>query len=104
MPLQPHNEQTDYESPRIGVTMSTVHRHKHKAQPHFVESTPLNDAVHDCIQIAMAAESPAAAVYEFVQALIHERSWNEADANELGRRAIGVVNSLSGRSGTQHWG
>ena len=84
--------------------MSTVHRHKHKAQPHFVESTPLNDAVHDCIQIAMAAKSPVAAVYEFVQALITERGWNEADAHELGRRAIGVVNSLNGRTDATHWG
>lgn len=84
--------------------MSTVHRHKHKAQPHFVESNPLNDAVHDCIQIALAADSPAAAVYEYVQALIHECSWNEADAHELGRRAIGVVNSLDGRTSPAHWG
>ena len=89
----------------MGVKMSTTYRHKqHKPQPHFVESNPLNDAVHDCIQIAMAAKSPVAAVYEFVQALIVERGWNEAEAHELGRRAIGVVNSLSGRTDATHWG
>ena len=85
--------------------MSTVNRrHQHRSQPHYVESTPLNDAVHDCIQIALAAKSPVAAVYEFVQSLITERGWNEADANELGRRAIGVVNSLNGRTAATHWG
>lgn len=85
--------------------MSTVARHKHhKSKPHYVESTPLNDAVHDCIQIALASANPVAAVYEYVQAAIRERGWNETEAHELGRRAIGVVNSLNGRTDATHWG
>ena len=60
----------------------------------FLKRTPLNDATQDCIQIALADEHPVEAIYKFVQALVRERNWSEAEAQEVGSRAIGVVNAL----------
>ena len=64
-------------------------------QTQYVTHTPVNDAMRECIQIALASKNPAAAVYEYVHDLIQERRLAEAEANEVGSRAIGVLNASS---------
>ena len=56
----------------------------------------IDEAVRDCADYACQAEKPVTLVFEYVQSLILS-GWDRAEAEEVGHRAVGIVNAWQGR-------
>ena len=78
-------------------------RSNHNSRPLYVEPNRINDAVHDCVQLAYGQKSPAAFVYRYVQELVTS-GWTRQDADQVGSRAIGVLNAATLPPTKKAWG
>ena len=63
----------------------------------------IHDAVADCVNLAYGeGERAAQFVFEHVQGLI-KQGWTKDDAEQVGSRAIGVINATNLRPSPEPW-